>query len=140
LTTDAQRIVKIYYDRRYSKAAFVDWRCLESSWQNNRCQQLRHYALKPCYYSRWFVRKENEECFELADVDSCSERQAISFINGRHRVSVLKEKMAIIPLAYEEEDTLKFFKKTGAFLRNADYGEEFSIPNLPVLSIDELRK
>jgi len=140
LTSDSHRIVKIHYDRRFSKAAFVDWRRLERSWQNNEDQQLRHYAIKLCYYSRWFVRKESEEYFKLADVDSCSDSHVISFINGRHRVSVLKSKIDTIPLAYEADDTLEYFKKTGAFLRNAEYGEEFLMPDLPVLSIDDLRK
>jgi hypothetical protein len=118
----------------------VDWQALVPYWaKSSQYESLKDEKLSDAFLDLWFVRSDGIPKFDVGHLDYWPKEETIRFGNGSHRTRVLAKYLRYVPISahancYRSKVLAPHFKRLVA------RQELIEFPNLPVLSILELRR
>lgn len=121
----------------------VDWQALEPYWAKHwQYESLKNDKLADAFLDLWFMKtagKERIRTFNVGHLDCWPAAEKIAFNNGSHRTRVLAKHLRYVPVSahancYRSKTLAPHFK------RLVSRQELIEFPDLPVLSVLELRK
>jgi hypothetical protein len=134
--------IRIHKSLAEDKAMLVDWRHLEPLWPISTFAPIDRNKLIDVYLDQWIDRTSTPWSFTLGEISFEKNKQGqreISFSNGRHRTNLIIKHQNLIPICIiggipNDADTQI------AFVKLLKEGDVVNIPDLPIKTIDEIRK
>ena len=119
----------------------VDWKSVSALWSRD-CQSNPATApnFQHVYSELWFqYDRHSERRFHVGELCYMSEKEPVSFVNGRHRTSVLSQFMTTVPISVHCDI---YRKKVFApcIIRQIMKDEYVQLPDLPVWSPESLAR
>jgi len=131
------RIIKRVED---DVAALVNWHYLELHWIKTVSTPLDRTVLVDAYSEQWIRKKDNIFQFKIGEI--CldpPERGEMWFSNGRHRTNLIVKHQPHVPIAFmggiPDHPVIQ-----ASIIRKLDERDIVEIPDLPIYSIQKLRK
>lgn len=126
-----------------SRIWLVDWRALEPYWAKHwQYESLKNEYLADAFLDLWFRKKEKNDgirTFDVGHLDFWPKEETLAFGNGSHRTRLLAKHLRYVPVSahascYRSRTLAPHFK------RLVSRQELVEFPNIPVLSVLELRR
>lgn len=139
-----QTEMKIRIHKRVAEdqAILVDWRHLEPFWLRSTFAPVDRNKLVDAYYEKWIDKTCSPWSFTLGEISFEKNKQGkrvISFTNGRNRTNLIIKYQILVPICIIGEISSDADIQA-ALVKPLEEGDFVDIPDLPIKTIDELRK
>ena len=120
---------------RQTRMFLMDWKKIYSLWSHgDQSDPAEEPTFQRVYSELWFQPdSRRERRFWIGHICYMTSDQPVSFVNGRHRTSVLAQFWATVPLA-AHADIYRKKRFAGCIIREISKDEYFDLPDLPILS------